>query len=138
MHFTDIFDCEASQEDIFRSIGQGVVDECLKGYNCTIFAYGQTGSGKTYTMSGAESWRLRGIIPRTFSYIFQQYAQNPNAVYNTYVSYLEIYNETGFDLLDRKHAETPFENWNKVQIILIFYNFGCRFRCFRMILPIFI
>jgi Tfp pilus assembly pilus retraction ATPase PilT len=33
-----------------------VIDNCLDGYNGTIFAYGQTGSGKTYTMSGGDDW----------------------------------------------------------------------------------
>lgn len=36
--------------------------------------------------------------------------------YNVYVSYFEIYNEWGYDLLDKKHAETPFEKWNKISL----------------------
>jgi hypothetical protein len=47
----------------------------MEGYNGTIFAYGQTGSGKTYTMSGADTWELRGIIPRVFTHIFDQVDQ---------------------------------------------------------------
>ena len=31
-----------------------------------------------------------------------------------YVSFMEIYNENAFDLLDRKHLELPLESWNKV------------------------
>lgn len=34
-------------------IGQGVVENCLAGFNTCLFAYGQTGSGKTFTMMGA-------------------------------------------------------------------------------------
>jgi DNA replication protein DnaC len=30
-----------------------IVENCINGYNSSIFAYGQTGSGKTYTMLGA-------------------------------------------------------------------------------------
>jgi kinesin family protein 6/9 len=33
-----------------------------------------------------------------------------------FVSYFEIYNENAFDLLDRAHAETPFEKWNKITL----------------------
>ena len=34
----------------------------------------QTGSGKTFTITGgAERYSDRGIIPRTLSYLFQQY-----------------------------------------------------------------
>jgi len=36
--------------------------------------------------------------------------------YQLYVSYFEIYNENGYDLLDRKHAELPFEKWNKINM----------------------
>lgn len=36
--------------------------------------------------------------------------------FKVYVQYFEIYNENGFDLLDRKHAELPFEKWNKISI----------------------
>jgi kinesin family protein 6/9 len=36
--------------------------------------------------------------------------------YKVYVSYFEIYNECGYDLLDRKHAETPFDRWNKITL----------------------
>ncbi len=33
--------------------GEAVVDNCMAGFNSSIFAYGQTGAGKTYTMQGA-------------------------------------------------------------------------------------
>jgi kinesin family protein 6/9 len=36
--------------------------------------------------------------------------------YNVYVSYFEIYNECGYDLLDKKHAELPFDKWNKITL----------------------
>jgi len=54
-----------------------MVDACLTGYNGTIFAYGQTGSGKTFTMQGlVEMGQLvqehRGLMPRTFEYVFQK------------------------------------------------------------------
>lgn len=33
--------------------GQPLVENCIAGYNSSIFAYGQTGSGKTHTMQGS-------------------------------------------------------------------------------------
>ena len=36
--------------------------------------------------------------------------------FNAYISYLEIYNESGYDLLDRKHAEASIEKWNKISL----------------------
>ena len=64
--FAHVLPTAATQEEVFKTVAKPVVESCLDGYNGTIFAYGQTGSGKTYTMSGAESWKQRGIIPRAF------------------------------------------------------------------------
>lgn len=55
-------------------------------------------------MSGSNAWKVRGIIPRTFEYIFNQLNNMENKMYNIYVTYLEIYNENGYDLLDKFHA----------------------------------
>lgn len=35
--------------------GRPIVENCLAGYNSSIFAYGQTGAGKTHTMQGSLS-----------------------------------------------------------------------------------
>lgn len=37
------------------AIGRPMVENCLAGYNSSVFAFGQTGSGKTYTMLGPVS-----------------------------------------------------------------------------------
>lgn len=29
---------------------------------------------------------------------------------------MEIYNENAYDLLEKRHLETPLEQWNKVRI----------------------
>ncbi|NXF06849.1 KIF6 protein, partial [Smithornis capensis] len=90
----------------------------LSGYNGTIFAYGQTGSGKTFTITGgAERYSDRGIIPRTLSYIFDQLQKDSSKVYTTHVSYLEIYNECGYDLLDPRHEASRLEDLPKVTIM---------------------
>ena len=34
------------------------------------------------------------------------------------ISFMEIYNECAYDLLDKKHLELPLENWSKVFIQL--------------------
>lgn len=31
-----------------------------------------------------------------------------------YISFMEIYNEVAYDLLDRRHIEMSLESWNKV------------------------
>lgn len=114
--FTEIFDQEASQEEIFEKIAKPLTLSCLSGYNGTIFAYGQTGSGKTYTMSGADTWQLRGVIPRIISCIFDEIEERPGFDFNVYVTFMEIYNENGYDILDTKHSEAPMEKWVKIQL----------------------
>ncbi|XP_053880381.1 kinesin-like protein KIF6 isoform X3 [Malaclemys terrapin pileata] len=116
--FQKIFDQEAKQDAVFESIAKPVAECALAGYNGTIFAYGQTGSGKTFTITGgAERYSDRGIIPRTLSYIFQQLEKDSSKVYTTHVSYLEIYNECGYDLLDPRHEASRLEDLPKVTIM---------------------
>ncbi|NWU31222.1 KIF6 protein, partial [Dyaphorophyia castanea] len=116
--FQKIFGQEAKQDVIFDSIAKPVAECVLAGYNGTIFAYGQTGSGKTFTITGgAERYSDRGIIPRTLSYIFDQLQKDSSKVYTTHVSYLEIYNECGYDLLNPKHEASKMEDLPKVTIM---------------------
>uniref|UniRef100_A0A8C5X6P7 Kinesin-like protein n=1 Tax=Malurus cyaneus samueli TaxID=2593467 RepID=A0A8C5X6P7_9PASS len=116
--FQKIFDQETKQDVVFDSIAKPVAECVLAGYNGTIFAYGQTGSGKTFTITGgAERYSDRGIIPRTLSYIFDQLQKDSSKVYTTHVSYLEIYNECGYDLLDPRHEASRMEDLPKVTIM---------------------
>ncbi|KAF6099654.1 kinesin family member 9 [Phyllostomus discolor] len=62
--------------------------------------YGQTGAGKTYTMTGAtENYQHRGILPRALQQVFRMIEERPTHAVTVRVSYLEIYNESLFDLL---------------------------------------
>ncbi|XP_031177271.1 kinesin-like protein KIF6 isoform X2 [Sander lucioperca] len=116
--FLKLFDQAAKQEEIFENIAKPVADSVLAGYNGTIFAYGQTGSGKTFTITGgAERYSDRGIIPRTLSYLYECFTQDSSMVYTTHVSYLEIYNEIGYDLLDSRHEGSRLEDLPKVVIM---------------------
>ncbi|KAL6477444.1 hypothetical protein MHYP_G00132790 [Metynnis hypsauchen] len=116
--FQKVFDQVTKQEEIFETIAKPVADNVLAGYNGTVFAYGQTGSGKTFTITGgAERYSDRGIIPRTLSYLYQHFSQDSNMVYTTHISYLEIYNEVGYDLLDPRHEASKLEDLPKVAIM---------------------
>jgi kinesin family protein 6/9 len=99
--FNDILQEKATQNDAFRIIGAPAVRNVLQGFNSTVFAYGQTGSGKTYTITGGpERYSDRGIIPRAISMLFAGFQEQQNdTTYCAYISYLELYNETGYDLL---------------------------------------
>jgi kinesin family member 6/9 len=116
--FERIFDQTTAQNDIFQSVAEPVVDNVLSGYNGTIFAYGQTGSGKTFTITGGpESYDDRGIIPRTISYFFESFSKRTDYSFTMHISYLEIYNENGYDLLDQSHQTSKLEDLPKVVLM---------------------
>nr|KAF6474608.1 kinesin family member 9 [Rousettus aegyptiacus] len=91
---------DASQEVVYETVAKDVVAQALDGYNGTIMCYGQTGAGKTYTMTGAtENYKHRGILPRALQQVFRMVEERPTHAVTVRVSYLEIYNESLFDLL---------------------------------------
>jgi len=113
--FNTVFPISSQQEEIFTNVAKEVVDSSIEGYNGTIFAYGQTGSGKTFTITGgAEHYEDRGIIPRTLAYIFSETSKKKDSFYEISVSYLEIYNNEGFDLLNESHTSKNLHDLPKV------------------------
>ena len=63
--------------------------------------------GKTYTITGgSERYVDRGLIPRTLSEIFDRIRKDGKSNYKMYISYLEIYNDQGYDLLSREDSAT--------------------------------
>ncbi|KAL0432658.1 UNVERIFIED_CONTAM: Kinesin-like protein KIN-4C [Sesamum latifolium] len=82
-----------------------LVDALFHGYNGTVLAYGQTGSGKTYTMgtnyNGEE--QKSGVIPKVMDTIFSKVeAMKESTEYLIRVSFIEIFKEEVFDLLDQR------------------------------------
>ncbi|VDK38501.1 unnamed protein product [Taenia asiatica] len=71
---------------IFKCIGLKAVEECLDGFNCSIFAYGMTGTGKTYTIFGTKAL-FESALHRTSNDTFLE------------ISFFEVYNEHVYDLL---------------------------------------
>lgn len=45
--FDRVFGPEADQTLVYKEVAEGMLEEVIQGYNCTIFAYGQTGTGKS-------------------------------------------------------------------------------------------
>lgn len=106
--FDGLFGLTAKQEDVFEAVAMPAVENTLAGYNATIFAYGQTGSGKTFTITGGpHRYEDRGIIPRALQMIFQRCAaaRKAGGQATVWISYLEIYNEQGYDLLEESSTE---------------------------------
>lgn len=127
--FDAIFGQERSQKDVWDLTQmRKLVNKVVDGFHATVFAYGQTGSGKTHTMEGfvydhhtgehgptvvAVKPRVRvkdtppeqlGIVPRAVTGLFSQIAkeklQAPSEEFVVKVSFLQIYNERIFDLLN--------------------------------------
>ncbi|XP_062164877.1 kinesin-like protein KIN-12B isoform X2 [Alnus glutinosa] len=112
--FDSVADIEATQQDIFQLVGAPLVENCLAGFNSSVFAYGQTGSGKTYTIWGPANVSLegnlsgdqQGLTPRVFERLFARINEeqikhaDKQLEYQCYCSCLEIYNEQITDLLD--------------------------------------
>lgn len=113
------YDAKSKQEDVFRDIGETVLENAYAGYNASVFAYGQTGSGKTHTMVGNNE--AQGLIPRITCSLVQRVEEincselgnlemkeleelsdlkASATVVKLEASYLEIYNETCSDLLE--------------------------------------
>ncbi|PVD20791.1 hypothetical protein C0Q70_18952 [Pomacea canaliculata] len=95
----------ASQQIVFNDLGQDVLDNAFKGYNCSLFAYGQTGSGKSYSMVGYGS--NKGIVPITCNELFKTIScnQGGSTRYEVTFSMLEIYNEQVRDLLSKDNPK---------------------------------
>ncbi|KAK7203083.1 kinesin-LIKE protein [Myxozyma melibiosi] len=93
--FDRVFSPAATNADVFDEISQ-LVQSALDGYNVCIFCYGQTGSGKTFTMSSDD-----GMIRRAVDQIFStaEGLQDRGWTYKLEGQFLEIYNETIYDLL---------------------------------------
>ena len=123
--YDSVFSSQSSQAEVFEFVKKGIEDTA-KGFNCTIFAYGQTGSGKTYTMFG-EDWETNNPAPQTYfltprrppkpknsgprtfenpkkfgivpNAIFKLFEVNRKSSLTFYCSFLQIYNEKLYDLL---------------------------------------
>ncbi|OQR99311.1 kinesin [Thraustotheca clavata] len=116
--YSRVFDHDVDQECVFNHVCIDIINSALEGYNGTILAYGQTGSGKTFTITGGESYQERGIIPRTISALFEAFEARYDVNYRCYISYLEIYNESIYDLLDKAHLNQPIDQWTKIHLQL--------------------
>ncbi|XP_028294287.1 kinesin-like protein KIF15 [Gouania willdenowi] len=112
--YDHVADMHTTQDSVFSSVAKNIVESCMNGYNGTIFAYGQTGSGKTFTMLGPSDMdnftdNLRGVIPRSFEYLFflinrEAEKSSQSKSFLCKCSFIEIYNEQIYDLLDTASA----------------------------------
>jgi kinesin family member 22 len=108
MYLCSLYSAASTQSDVFENEVKPLICQVLKGYNATIFAYGATGSGKTHTVIGTEN--DPGIILRTVKGLLDSPSQfvargSPAPSLEIQMSFLELYNNRAFDLLEPKGNE---------------------------------
>uniref|UniRef100_A0A8B9EDY3 Kinesin-like protein 6 n=1 Tax=Anser cygnoides TaxID=8845 RepID=A0A8B9EDY3_ANSCY len=82
----------AGQREVFRDLGQGVLESAWQGYNATLLAYGQTGSGKSYSMIGYGA--NRGLVPSVCEELFKAIqSQEKNKQYQVGLAQTVIYSQ---------------------------------------------
>ncbi|KAM9408375.1 LOW QUALITY PROTEIN: uncharacterized protein KZ484_026972 [Pholidichthys leucotaenia] len=101
--FDHAFGPTASQDEVYESCVQPLVQSLLSGCNATVFCYGQTGSGKTYTLGAGNQDEDGGIIDRVAQDVFLMLGEkkkSENVEVTVQVSHMELYGEDLRDLLE--------------------------------------
>ena len=118
--YDGVLGTQASQADVYEAVAD-CAESVVAGYNSTLFAYGQTGSGKTHTMFGPEDDarifapgpvpEVAGVIPRAVRAVFEGAAQllgsGEAASVSVFCSFVQVYNETLYDLLQDPGRQHP-------------------------------
>lgn len=110
--YDGVFEGSVQQQSISEICAMPLVNDFILGRNATIFAYGQTGTGKTHTIAGDTSFTgerpnsqnepqlstQAGLIPRVLEALFTKLKAESDC--SLEMTYVEIYNEQFYDLLD--------------------------------------
>lgn len=97
----------ACQDRVYEAIARDIVySAVIEGTNGTILAYGQTGAGKSFTMIGdTHNYQYRGIAPRAIAQLFQEIENRIELQFTVRVSYMEIYNDRIYNLLETQASD---------------------------------
>ncbi|CEG39786.1 kinesin-like protein [Plasmopara halstedii] len=132
--FDYVFPQSANQLELYNEALDPWMASFLQGFNVTVIAYGQTGSGKTHTMGNHVHSMMsnnvllsslsftddheeladnldddEGLIPRFLYQLFSK-LKDHDSKYQLSVSFLEIYGEDIYDLLDSSRADRRSES----------------------------
>ncbi|KAI5325078.1 PREDICTED: kinesin [Prunus dulcis] len=98
--FDHAFDPGCTNLDVYTKCILSVISGVVNGLNATVFAYGSTGSGKTYTMVGTQD--DPGLMVLSLHTIFDLIKRDKSSdEFEVTCSYLEVYNEVIYDLLEK-------------------------------------
>ncbi|CAR28585.1 ZYRO0F07414p [Zygosaccharomyces rouxii] len=106
--YDHVFKTACNNVEVYAQTSKPMIDRVFEGLNATVFAYGMTGSGKTFTMAGTEE--TLGLIPLSVAYLYSRVMEESlqgDSRFEIAVSYLEIYNEKIYDLLDCENELKP-------------------------------
>lgn len=107
--FDKVFDEHCLNLDVYNELGIGMLMNVLKyKKNVTFYVYGQTGSGKTHTILGAK--KEEGFLHILLSDILEM-----NLDAN--ISFIEIYNNKCYDILNDKKQVYQREDYQKQFIV---------------------
>lgn len=98
--FDHAFGPDCTNVDVYKRCISSVISGVAQGLNATVFAYGPTGSGKTYTMVGTRD--DPGLMVLSLHTIFDLIKTDKSSdEFEVTCSYLEVYNEVIYDLLEK-------------------------------------
>ena len=93
--FDHVYPPFSSNQQVYNGSGYKLVESTLHGQNTALFAYGQSGSGKNETLMSED-----GIITHLVSHLFDRISGDVTRRYKILFSYVQIYNEHIYDLLN--------------------------------------
>lgn len=111
--FDRVFGPDSTQAEVHALCCQPLVAAAVEaGHNATVFVYGATGAGKTHTMFGEQDSSQQGLIYRAIREVFAGLdrrstvtaAGQRERTLEARVSFLELYNEKVYDLLQEANG----------------------------------
>ncbi|XP_073294029.1 kinesin-like protein KIN-8B isoform X1 [Primulina huaijiensis] len=103
--------------DVYQRSIRSTIFGVVQGLNATVFAYGSTGSGKTYTMVGTQD--DPGLMVLSLNTIFDLIEKdNTSDDFEVTCSFLEVYNEVIYDLLEKSSGHLELRE-DPVQGIIV-------------------
>ncbi|XP_038881855.1 kinesin-like protein KIN-8B isoform X1 [Benincasa hispida] len=98
--FDHAFGPESTNLEVYTKSISSIMSGVVQGLNVTVFAYGSTGSGKTYTMVGTKE--DPGLMVLSLHTVFDLIKKDKRSdEFEVTCSYLEVYNEVIYDLLEK-------------------------------------
>ncbi|KAL2522619.1 P-loop containing nucleoside triphosphate hydrolase superfamily protein [Forsythia ovata] len=115
--FDYAFGPNSTNLDVYQRSIHSTISGVVQGLNATVFAYGSTGSGKTYTMVGTPD--DRGLMVLSLNTIFDLIEKDDSSdEFEITCSYLEVYNEVIYDLLEKSSGHLELREDPELGIIV--------------------